>query len=155
MNTINLHLAHLHCIKQEIPKHNSRKLLAYTCLNVKYLEIRLKKLRATKLVNADKINRYRTVKNPGLRTTCIHYAASFLAVVTEVMAHLLWRFWRKETDFPLTRLFAGGIYSDASILVSCDCVKDHARDDVIIAVRTFGSSSAFGLLVTCTFYYMD
>ena len=55
-------------IKQEIPKHNSRKLPAYTCLNVKYLEI---------------------------------------------------------------RLFAGAIYSDASILVSCDCVKDHARDHVI------------------------
>ena len=76
------------------------------------------------------------------------------------MAHLLRRFWRKETDFPLTRLLAGAIYSDASILVSCDCVKDHAIDHVIcfhfkIAVRTFRSSSTFGLLVTCTFYYID
>ena len=89
----------------------------------------MKKLRATKLVNADKINRYRTVKNPGLRTTCIHYAASFLAVVTDgtSFAEIL---AERETDFPLTRLFAGAIYSDASILVSCDCVKDHAIRDL-------------------------
>ena len=92
-------------IKQEIPKHNSRKLLAYTCLNVKYLEIRLKKLRATKLVNVDKINRYRTVKNPGLRTTCIHYAASFLAVVTDgaSFAEILAERNRFSADPPVRR----------------------------------------------------
>ena len=168
MNIINLHLAHLSNKKSpSITRENYWRI--HTCLNVKYLEIRLKKLRATKLVNADKMNRYRTVKNPGLRTTCIHYAASAYPSPAEILAernrfsadppvrrcNILWcehfgQLWLRERSSPveytLMRDFG---------LIAWKIMRETKWSHFKIAVRTFRSSSTFGLLVTCTFYYMD